>query len=156
MDLSIFKIGGWSSLQPTNQNLLEEFVDENELRLLNGIPSKDPFFVTQYFMEMHFERWVRWYGRKTNPSSVHRRQHVQFLCEQISEVNRNQYCEQISAAGKRVWQSTALSSPTKTLNTDLAPIDDNTEPIGAPRADAEMWNDENEELLGKRRVPGQE
>ena len=30
MDRSIFKIGGWNSLQPINQNLLEEFVDENE------------------------------------------------------------------------------------------------------------------------------
>ena len=29
MDLSIFKIGGWKSLQPINQNL-EEFIDENE------------------------------------------------------------------------------------------------------------------------------
>ena len=28
MDLSIFKIGGWNSLQPINQNLLEEFIDE--------------------------------------------------------------------------------------------------------------------------------
>ena len=30
MDLSIFKIGGWSSLQPINQTSLEEFTDENE------------------------------------------------------------------------------------------------------------------------------
>ena len=28
MDLSIFKIGGWNSLQPINKNLLEEFMDE--------------------------------------------------------------------------------------------------------------------------------
>ena len=48
MDLSIFKIGGWSSLQPIDQNLLEEFIDENEPWLLIGIPNKDPFFVTQY------------------------------------------------------------------------------------------------------------
>ena len=25
MDLSIVKVGGWNSLQPTDQNLLEEF-----------------------------------------------------------------------------------------------------------------------------------
>ena len=31
MDLSIFKVGGWNRLQPINQNLLEEFIDENEL-----------------------------------------------------------------------------------------------------------------------------
>ena len=30
MDLSIFKMGGWNSLQPSNQKLLEEFIDENE------------------------------------------------------------------------------------------------------------------------------
>ena len=28
-DLSIFKIGGWNSLQPNNQTLLEIFIDEN-------------------------------------------------------------------------------------------------------------------------------
>ena len=30
MNLSIFKIGGWNSLQPINHKLLEEFLDENE------------------------------------------------------------------------------------------------------------------------------
>ena len=48
MDLSIFQIGGWNSLQPINPNLLEEFIDVNEPWLLIGIPSRDPFFVTQY------------------------------------------------------------------------------------------------------------
>ena len=52
MDLSIFKIGGWNSLQPMNHNLLEEFIDENEPWLLIGIPSRDPFLVTQY-LERH-------------------------------------------------------------------------------------------------------
>ena len=40
MDLSIFNIGGWNSLQPINQNLLE-------VLLLIGIPSRDPCLVTQ-------------------------------------------------------------------------------------------------------------
>ena len=48
MDLSQFKIGGWNSLQPINQNLLETFLDENETWLL----SRDPFLVTQY-LERH-------------------------------------------------------------------------------------------------------
>ena len=39
MDLSIFKIGGWNSLRPINQNLSEELIDENEPWLLIGIPS---------------------------------------------------------------------------------------------------------------------
>ena len=41
MDLSMFKIGGWNSLQPSSQNLLEEFIDKNEPWLLIGIPSRD-------------------------------------------------------------------------------------------------------------------
>ena len=48
MDLSILKIGGWNSLQPINQHWSEEFTDENEPWLLIGIPSRDPFLVTQY------------------------------------------------------------------------------------------------------------
>ena len=56
MDLSIFKIGGWNSLQPINQTLLEEFIDANELWLLIGIPSGDPLLVTQY-LERHSVRW---------------------------------------------------------------------------------------------------
>ena len=43
MDLSIFKIGGWNTSQPSNRNLLEELTDENEPWLLIGIPNRDPF-----------------------------------------------------------------------------------------------------------------
>ena len=52
MDLSIFKIGGWNSPQPINQNLFEKFIDENEPRSLIEIPSRNPFIVTQY-LERH-------------------------------------------------------------------------------------------------------
>ena len=52
MDLSIFKIGGWNSLQPISQNLLAEFLDENVPWLLIGIPNRDPFLVNQY-LERH-------------------------------------------------------------------------------------------------------
>ena len=52
MGLSIFIIGGWNSLQPSNQNLQEEFIDQNEPWLLIGISSRDPFLVTQY-LERH-------------------------------------------------------------------------------------------------------
>ena len=38
-------------------------------------------------------------------------------------------------------------SPTKTLNADLAPSGDDIEPIEAPREDAEMGNDVDEEPL---------
>ena len=40
--------------------------------------------------------------------------------------------------GKRVWQSSALVSPTKALNRDVAPIGDDIEPVGESRADVEM------------------
>ena len=36
-------------MQLINQKLLEECIDENELWLLIGIPSRDPFHVTQYW-----------------------------------------------------------------------------------------------------------
>ena len=51
-DLSIFKIGGWNSLEITNQKLLEEVFVKNEPWLLIGIPNRDPMFVTQY-LERH-------------------------------------------------------------------------------------------------------
>ena len=43
MDLTMFKCGGWNSLQPSNRNLSEELTDENEPWLLIGIPSRDSF-----------------------------------------------------------------------------------------------------------------
>ena len=48
MDLSMFKIGGWNNVQPSNHILLEEFMDENEPWSLIGIPKRDPFLVTQH------------------------------------------------------------------------------------------------------------
>ena len=48
MELSTFRICGGNNLQPSNQHLLEEFMDDNELWLLIGIPNRDSFFVTQY------------------------------------------------------------------------------------------------------------
>ena len=56
-------------------------------------------------------------------------------------------CVELSAVGKRGWQSSALVRPTKTLNRDVAPIGDDIEPVGESRADAEMGNEEDEEPL---------
>ena len=60
MDLSIFKIGGWNTSQPSNQNLSEESIDENEPWLLIGIPNRDPFLVTTLceFRSTHEEMHV--------------------------------------------------------------------------------------------------
>ena len=55
MDLSRFKISGWNSLQPINQNLLEEFIDKNEPWLLIGISSGDSSLMIQC-LEQHFVR----------------------------------------------------------------------------------------------------
>ena len=40
-DLSIFKIGGWNILQPSNRKLWEEGIEENDSKLLSiTIPSR--------------------------------------------------------------------------------------------------------------------
>ena len=76
-------------------------------------------------------------------------------CLSKSEFNRDQQCErcsslsceELSAVGKRRWQSSALVSPTKILNRDVAPSDDDIEPVGESRADVEVGNEEDEEPL---------
>ena len=52
MDLSKFNIGGWNSLQPINEEMLEDFIDENEPWLI-GILRRDPFLVTHH-LGRHF------------------------------------------------------------------------------------------------------
>ena len=51
----------------------------------------------------------------------------------------------MSAVGKRGWQSSALVSPTKTLNRDVAPLSDDIEPVGESRADVETGYEEDED-----------
>ena len=46
-----------------------------------------------------------------------------------------------------MWQSSAIACVTKTLNRDVAPIGDDIEPIGESRADVEMGNEEEEDVL---------
>ena len=53
----------------------------------------------------------------------------------------------LSAVGKWRWQSSALASPTQTLNRDVAPTSDDNEPVGESRADVKMGNEEDEEPL---------
>ena len=98
---------------------------------------------------MHFERVVSWCGRK-QLIAVYIEDNIlsQFLSEQRSEIYKKQYYEKFSAARTRVRQSSALVSPTKILNTDLAPIGDASEPTEAPREDVEMENDEDARTVG--------
>ena len=56
-------------------------------------------------------------------------------------------CEELSAVGKRGWQSSALVSPTKALNRDVAPNGDDIGPVWDSRADVEMGNGGDEEPL---------
>ena len=48
MDLSMVKIGGWNTLEPSNRILSEGSVNENKPRLSIKILSRDPFFTIQY------------------------------------------------------------------------------------------------------------
>ena len=107
-------------------------------------------------MRNHFEKLANWYGKNDlTHSCLSRKQHFHFLLEPRSGIDRDQQCERCrslsyeeqSAVGKRVWQSSALVSPTKTLSRDVAPIGDDIEPVGESRADVEMGNEEDEEPL---------
>ena len=53
------------------------------------------------------------------------------------------FCEGESTVGKRVWQSSALVSPTTNLNRDVAPIGDDIEPMEESRADVETEEEES-------------
>ena len=59
-------------------------------------------------MRMHFERLVSWYGRKQLiPVYIEDNIFNFYMSKEVKS-------EQFSAAGKRLWQSIALVSPTKT------------------------------------------
>ena len=53
----------------------------------------------------------------------------------------------MNGADHYLAQSSALVSPTKTLTRDVAPIGDDIEPVGESRAEVEMGNEEDDELL---------
>ena len=53
------------------------------------------------------------------------------------------FCEEESPIKKRVWQSSALASPTTTLNRDAVPIGDDIE-VEESRRDVETGNEEEE------------
>ena len=109
MDLTIIKIGGWNSLQPIDQNLLVKFIDENEpWLLLIGIPSRDPFLVTQY-LERH------------SVSSDQHMKKLMSLCEGLHvmmQCNMRQhfadrYWQHEHPAGHSSWREPAMRKFTK-------------------------------------------
>ena len=87
-------------------------------------------------MRTHFGKLLNEYGKNDFIAVYLENKHFQFLPEPRSEVWRNQqsgcravFCEEESTVGKQVWQSSALVSPTTTLNQDAAPIGDDIEPM---------------------------
>ena len=73
-------------------------------------------------MRMHFERLVNWYGRKQLiPVSFEDNNFNFNMSKEMNEIHRNQHCEQLSAAGKRVWLSSALVGSTKFLKNGSGP-----------------------------------
>ena len=71
-------------------------------------------------MRTHFELLVNWHGKNELIPVYLENNKFQFLPEPRSEIHRDEQCEQCSAVGKRVRQSSALVSPTETLNRDVA------------------------------------
>ena len=75
-------------------------------------------------MMNHFEKLVNWYGRKDFiPVFLENNIFNFYLNREVksTETNRSLLHEELSAVGKRGWQSSALVSPTKTLNRNEAP-----------------------------------
>ena len=67
-------------------------------------------------MRIHFERMVSWYGRPQLIPVYIEDIIFNFYLSKEGEVNGNQHCEQFSAVGKRVRESSALVSPTHRAN----------------------------------------
>ena len=65
-------------------------------------------------------------------------------CSLYTEANTVNDSQQL---GNKYGQGRAHVSPTKPPNSDLDSIDDDTEPIEAPRENVEMGNDDDEELV---------
>ena len=97
-------------------------------------------------------------------SSLSRKQHFQFLPDPRSEINRDQQCErcwsssckELSAVGKRGWQSSALVSPTKTLIRDVAPIGDDIERVGENLVQMSKWETKKMRNPCKHKFPESE
>ena len=69
-----------------------------------------------------------------------------FLSKEVKSTE-TQIVNNSQQPGNEYRRASALVSPTEILNTDLAPIGDDIEPIETPREDVEMGNDEDEEPL---------
>ena len=89
-------------------------------------------------MRIHFEKLVNWHG-KNELIPVYLEDNIfngqlnrEVKSAETNNVNDADHCpaKNCQQSGKRKRQSSALVSPTKTLNRDVAPIADDIEPVG--------------------------
>ena len=80
-------------------------------------------------MRNHFGKLVSWYGKnELTPVRLENNIFTFHLNREVKSTETNS-CEQCSVVWKRVWQSSALVRPTKTLNREVAPIGGAIEPM---------------------------
>ena len=106
-------------------------------------------------MRIHFEKLVNWHGKNElipvypehNIFNFHLDRDVKST--ETNNVDAADHClaKNCQQSGNGDGSASALVSPTKTLNRDVAPIGDDIEPVGQSRADVEMRNEEDEEPL---------
>ena len=128
--------------------------DENGVRRsLNGRLTRNTQYAVLEKLLMMSVKFSMWIGRWIHDSSAQQNwqgsEDTMRKCGELErkttargEVNRNPYCRQVPAVGKRIWQSSALVYPTKTVKTDLVMT---FEPAEVPREDVAMEADEDEE-----------
>ena len=99
-------------------------------------------------MRVHFEKWVNWHG-KNELISVYLEYNIFnfYLNREVKLTETNNVNDADHCLAKNCKQSSSLVSPAKTLKRDVAPSDDDIEPVGESRADVEMGNEEDEEPL---------
>ena len=107
MGLSVFNFGGWNSLQPINQNLLEELIDENEPWLSIGVPGRDPLFVTHYF-----ERHVISFQHMKKLMSLREGLHVMMQCCMRQQF-ADRYWLHEHPGGHALWREPTMRKFTK-------------------------------------------
>ena len=107
---------------------------------------------------LHFETLLNEYGKndlipvylETNTFNVYLNREVKSAGTNKCEQCRAVCCEEKSTVGKRVWQSSALVSPTTTLSRDVAPLGDDIEPMGESRCRCRNRKPRRRRILGDR------
>ena len=112
-------------------------------------------------MRNHFEKLVGWYAKnelmpiylENNVFNFYLNREIQPT--ETNNVNNNVTAENSSVQQSGMAQSSALVSPTKILNRDVAPIGDGIEPLGESRADVK-WEMRKMKNPWKQKFPESE